>query len=63
MAFTVSHDENNTRQIKAYLDSEADLEALGTDFDAGSEAYIVTDSLPVYMLAPTGGWKKVLSFE
>lgn len=46
-------------EIKAILDSAADLDTLGTNYSPGSLAVVADKDTPMYMLNASKQWKEI----
>lgn len=61
MAFTIIRSTKNrhqtSREIVAILDTDADLNDLGTNFTAGSMAIVAKQGGNTYMMNASGKWE------
>lgn len=61
MAYKIIRSAKNSKQygheIVAILDSDADLEALGTDYAPGSIAIVAKQGGGTYMMNASGSWE------
>lgn len=56
---SMSDKHQTGEEITAILDSASDLNALGTEYAAGSVALVAASGVPAYMLNASGEWKAI----